>query len=217
MMSQDSQLQQSVLAELNWDPGVTAGHIGVTANAGVVTLTGHVNSYAEKHAAETAARRVNGVKAVAEEIEIQYSFDPKHSDDEIAAAVIARLSWNVSVPKNSVRVKVEKGWVTLTGQVAWWYQKEAAGTDIRPLQGIVGVSNQMTVTPRVDVAGLSDDITQALHRSKFFNPDHINVHADGGKVVLSGSVQSFYERDAAEHTAWSAPGTIVVQNDLTIV
>ena len=217
IMSQDSQLQQFVLAELNWDPGVTAGHIGVTASAGVVTLTGRVNSYAEKPAAETAARRVRGVKAVAEEIEITFPFDSKRSDDEIAAAVIERLSWNVSVPKDSVRVKVEDGWGTLTGAVPWWYQKEAVGYDIRPLHGVVGFSNQITVTPRVDVPGLSEDITQALQRSKFFNPENINVHAEGGKVVLTGTVESFYEREAVEQTAWSAPGTTMVDNELTII
>jgi len=216
-MSQDSQLQQSVLAELNWEPGVVAGHIGVIANAGVVTLSGHVGSYAEKHAAETAARRVRGVRAVAEEIEVRFEFDTKRRDDDIAAAVIERLSWNVTVPSNSVRVTVEEGWVTMTGQVTWWFQKEAAERDVRPLHAIIGVTNRITVLPRVDVVGLRDDISQALHRSKFITSDNINVHTDGGKVVLSGTVQSFYEREAAEQTAWSAPGATIVQNDLAVV
>ena len=193
-MSQDSQLQQSVLAQFIWEPSVVGGHIGVTANAGVVTLSGHVDSYAAKHAAETAARRVKGVKAVADEVEVRLSFETKRSDEEIAAAAIERLSWNVSVPKDSVKVTVSKGWVTLTGQVDWWFQKEAAEQDIRPLHGVIGVSNQATIKPRVNTANLRDDITHALHRSWFFDPEAVRVHADGGNIVLSGTVHSYHER-----------------------
>lgn len=216
-MSQDSQLQQSVLAEFNWEPSVTAGHIGVTANAGVITLSGQVDSYVKKHAAEAAARRVKGVKAVAEEIEVRLPFDTNRSDEEIAAAAIERLSWNVSVPKDSVQVKVERGWVTLTGQVDWWYQKEAAEHDIRPLHGVVGVTNEATVKPRVNTANLSDDIRHALHRSWFFDPGTVHVQATGGKVVLSGTVHSFHERQVAAETAWGAPGATMVENDIAVV
>ncbi len=215
-MSQDSQLQQAVLAEFNWEPSVTAGHIGVTANAGVVTLTGHVDSYAKKMAAETAARRVKGVKAVAEEIEVRLPFDTKRSDEDIAEAAIDRLAWNVSVPKDSVSVKVEQGWVTLTGQVDWWYQKDAVELDIRPLHGVRGVSNQTTIKPRVNTANLSDEITHALHRSWFFDPDQVHVRAEGGKVILTGTVHSSYERQVAARTAWSAPGATNVENDLAV-
>ena len=216
-MSQDSQLQQSVLAEFNWEPSVTAGHIGVTASAGVVTLSGHVDSYAKKYAAEAAARRVKGVKAVAEEIEVRLPFETKRSDEEIAAAAIERLSWNVSVPKESVQVKVENGWVTLTGQVDWWFQKEAAEHDIRPLHGVIGVSNQTTIKPRVNTANLSDDITHALHRSWFFDPANVHVRADGGKVVLSGSVHSFDELKVVTRTAWSTQGVTNVENDIAVI
>jgi osmotically-inducible protein OsmY len=216
-MSQDSQLQQDVLAEFKWEPSVTAGHIGVTAKHGVVTLSGHVDSYAQKHAAEAAARRVKGVKGVAEEIEVRLPFDTKRSDDDIAAAAIYRLAWNVSVPKDSVIVRVENGWVTLTGQVDWWYQREAVEHDIRPLLGVVGVSNQTTIKPRVDTATLSDDITHALHRSWYFNPDNIHVRADGGRIVLTGTVQSPHDRQVAAETAWSAPGATNVENDIAVV
>jgi osmotically-inducible protein OsmY len=216
-MSKDSELQHSVLAEFSWEPSVAAGHIRVTANAGVVTLSGHVDSYASKHAAETAAGRVKGVRAVAEEIEVRLPFDMKRSDQDIAAAAIERLSWNVSVPKGSVQANVEKGWVTLTGQVEWWYQKEAAGHDIRPLHGVVGVSNQVTIKPRVNEAALTDDITHALHRSWFFDPQQVHVRANGGSVVLSGVVYSHYERQVAARTAWSAPGTTNVENDIAVV
>lgn len=216
-MSQDSQLQQAVIAEFDWEPSVTAGHIGVTAKAGVVTLSGHVDSFAKKHAAETAARRVKGVKAVAEEIEVQLPMDTKRTDEDIAAAAIERLSWNVSVPQDCIQVKVEDGWVTLTGQVEWWYQKQAAEHDIRPLRGVVGVSNQTTIRTRVDTVTLSDDITHALNRSWFFDPSKVHVRADGGRVVLSGNVHSLNERQVAGQTAWSAPGATMVENDLVVM
>ena len=216
-MSQDSELQQLVLAEFNWEPSVAAGHIGVTANAGVVTLSGHVDSYARKHAAEMAAGRVKGVKAVAEEIEVRLPFETQRSDADIAAAAIERLAWNVSVPKDSVMVKVENGWVTLTGQVDWWFQKQAAEQDIRPLLGVIGVSNQTTIKPRVNASNLTNDITHALHRSWFFDPEAVHVRADGGKVVLTGNVNSFYERQVAAQTAWAAPGATNVENDIAVV
>ena len=216
-MTTDSQLQQAVLAEFNWEPSVNAGHIGVTAKDGVVTLSGHVDSYANKQAAENAARRVRGVKALAEEIEVRLPFETKRTDAEIAAAAIERLSWNVSVPKDSVTVKVEKGWVTLTGQVDWWFQKDEAEQDIKPLRGVIGVSNQTTITPRVDTATLSDDITHALHRSWFFDPSKVHVRAEGGRVVLTGSVNSFNERQVATQTAWAAPGATMVENDLSVL
>jgi osmotically-inducible protein OsmY len=216
-MSHDSELQQSVLSELGWEPSVTAAHIGVTANGGVVTLTGQVDSFTEKHAAEAAARRVKGVKAVAEEIEVRLPFDAQRSDAQIAAAAVERLAWNVSVPKDSVQVSVEKGRVTLTGEVGWWYQKEAAERDVRPLHGVIGVWNRMTLKPRVDTANLGEDITLALNRSTFFDPQTTQVHADGGRVVLSGTVHSLHERDVAGQTAWAAPGVISVENDLVVV
>ena len=215
-MSDDRQLQQDVLAELNWEPAVTAAHIGVTASAGVVTLSGHVDSYAGKVAAEQAARRVKGVKAVAEEIEVRLPFDVERSDDEIAAAAIDRLAWNVSLPRDSIKVRVEHGWVTLTGEVAWGYQKAAVEEDIRPLLGVVGVSNQTTIKSRVNTANLSDDITHALHRSWFFDPDNISVRADGGRVRLTGTVHSPHDRQVAAITAWSAPGATEVQNDIIV-
>ncbi len=216
-MSQDSQLQQAVQDEFIWEPAVTAAHIGVTASAGVVTLSGHVDSYAGKLAAETAARRVKGVKAVAEEIVVRLPFDVKRGDDEIAAAAVQRLAWNASIPRDSIKVTVRDGWVTLTGQVDWWYQQQAVQQDIRPLLGVVGVSNQTTIKPRVNTADLSDDITHALHRSWFFDPNEVHVTAKGGHVKLTGKVHSYHERQTAGSTAWSAPGATAVENDLIVV
>ncbi len=216
-MSSDNQLQQAVLAELKWEPSVTAAHIGVAANAGVVTLSGHVGSFAEKLAAERAARRVKGVKALAEEIEVRLPFAAKKTDEEIAAAALDRLAWDVSVPNEAVKVKVEKGRITLTGQVDWQYQRQAAEQDVRGLYGVVGASNQITIKPRVNTSNISDDIMHALHRSWFFDPKTINVSADGGKVRLSGTVRSWHERQVAAATAWAAPGVTDLVNEIVIV
>lgn len=216
-MSQDTQLQQAVLAEFTFEPSINAANIGVIVRAGVVTLTGTVESYAEKIAADTVARRVRGVKAIAEEIVVQLPFDHIRSDTEIATAIIERLNWDVSVPRDSVKVKVESGWVTLTGEVGWHYQSEAAERDVRGLHGVVGVSNRTTVKAAVDTVTLSDDIAGALHRAPFFNPDNIQVSANGGNVRLTGTVKSLTERDVASVTAWSARGTTSVENEIAVV
>jgi osmotically-inducible protein OsmY len=214
-MSNDSELKQAVLAELNWEPSVVAAHIGVTSSAGVVTLSGHVNNFAAKWAAEAAAGRVKGVKAVAEELEVRLPGHIKRGDDEIAAAAIERLAWNVSIPLDAIKVKVEKGWVTLTGQVEWNYQREEASQEIRTLSGVTGVSNQTTIKPKVNAANISDDIATALHRT-WFDPKTINVSAEGGKVELSGTVKSWHDREEAEMTAWAAPGATSVVNNISI-
>jgi osmotically-inducible protein OsmY len=215
-MPNDHQLQRSVQAELDWDPSVAAAHIGVTASDGVVTLTGHVGSFVEKHAAETAARRVKHVKAVAEEIEVRLPFETKRGDDEIAAAAIARLAWDVTIPPDSIRVTVENGWLTLTGEVDWQYQRIAAEQNLRPLMGVVGISNQTTIKPRVDTMNVRDDIVHALHRSWFFDPETVFVTADGGDVRLTGKVHSMQQRQVAVATAWTASGVTSVENDITI-
>jgi osmotically-inducible protein OsmY len=215
-MFHDSELQKSVLEELSWEPSVTAAHIGVTAKAGVVTLTGHVDSFANKYAAERAARRVNGVLAVAEEIEVRLPFETKRGDDEIAAAAIERLAWDVSIPRDAVKVKVEKGFVTLTGEVHAFYQREAAQQDVRRLFGVVGVSNQIAIKARPNAITIGDEITQALHRS-WLDPKTVRVNTEGGKVRLSGTVHSPYERRLATATAWAAPGATSVENDIAII
>jgi osmotically-inducible protein OsmY len=216
-MSQDSDLQLAVLAELAWQPNVVAAHIGVTAENGVVTLSGHVGSFAQKHAAQDAASRVKGVKAVAEELTVKLSFDTEREDDDIAAAAIDRLSWDVSVPKNTINVVAEKGWVTLTGEVGWHFQKEAAEHDIRPLMGVVGLSNQITIKPQVNAYDLADTIQHALHRSYFFDAETVQVSAVDGRIRLSGSVRSWQDRQVAAQTAWAAPGAVAVENDIVVV
>ena len=216
-MSTDSQLQQAVLDELSWEPSVISAHVGVAAESGVVTLTGHVTTYAQKHAAETAARRVRGVKAVAEEIEVALPFASKRTDEEIGAAAIDRMGWDVNLPQDAVKVQVENGWVTLTGQVDWFYQKESAVTELRHLNGVTGLSDQITIKPRVDAGDISDNIMHALHRSWFFDPQTIKVSAKGGLVHLTGSVQLPHDRQLASITAWSAPGVTGVQNDIVVI
>ncbi len=214
-MSDDKHLKQAVLDELQWEPSVNAAHIGVTAKDGVVTLMGHVETYAEKSASEKATRRVNDVKAVVEEIEVRLPFSVKHGDDEIAAAAIDRLKWDSTVPSGAVKVNVEKGWVTLTGEIDWHYQAEAAISAIRGLWGVVGVSDEITVKPRPNTSTIRANILKALDRS-WFDPASIDVSAIGGDVKLTGKVNSWYERDEAGSAAWAAPGTTSVENNLSV-
>jgi osmotically-inducible protein OsmY len=216
-MSHDRELQQAVLAELNWEPSVTAAHIGVTANAGVVTMTGHVESFSEKAGAEQAVRRVRGVKGVAENLEVRLPFEHQRGDDDIAAAALERLAWNASIPRDAFQVTVENGWVTLTGQADWYYQKMAAEHDVAGLFGVVGVSNQILVKAKIDTVSLSDEIIHALHRSWFFDDNNVTVNAVGGRVRLSGTVRSSHERQTAAATAWAAPGATDVENDITVI
>jgi osmotically-inducible protein OsmY len=150
-----------------------------------------------------AARRVKGVVAVAQEIKVQLPFERERGDDQIAEAVLDRLAWDVSVPSNSVQVTVDQGWVTLTGIVERHFQRQAAEENVRRLQGVVGVSNQIAIKPQVNTANISDDISCALHRSWFPDPDAITVTAQGGKVRLTGNVHSWHARDVAGQTAWA--------------
>jgi osmotically-inducible protein OsmY len=215
-MSQDSKLQQAVLDELAWEPSISAGHIGVSAEDGVVTLTGHATSFAEKCAAEAAARRVKGVKGVVEEIKIRLAGDVSIADDELAKAAADCIAADVYVPRDSVKVTVEKHWITLDGEVTWDFQRKAAEQCIARLPSVVGITNLITLKPTVDVSNVSDDIVHALHRSWFFDPQTITVTAEGGNVRLTGTVRSPEERATAATTAWSAPGVLAVRNELTI-
>jgi osmotically-inducible protein OsmY len=217
IMSVDSQLQQAVLAELNWQPGVGAGHIGVTAENGIVTLTGHVENYPHKHAAELAARRVKGVLAVADEITVELPVNTGKTDAEIAAAAIERLAWNVSLPRDGIQVGVADGWVTLTGAVEWYYQSLDAVQEIHALRGVVGVSNEIAIKPRLNCDHVARDISFALNRAWFVDKETITVTAEGGEICLTGTVHSPQERELAALTAWSAPGVTAVRNDLVVV
>ena len=215
-MSQDRELQELVMVELGWEPSIDAAHIGVAAHAGVVTLTGHVRSFPQKIAAERAAARVKGVKAVAEEIEVKLPYDVRRGDENIAGAAIERLAWDATVPPDAVEVRVEKGWVTLNGEVDWQFQKEAAAQAVRTLIGVVGVSNLIEIKPTVNADDVSQNITRALHRTWFYDPNTIKVSAQGGKIKLTGQVTTWSARDLAGATAWSAPGATFVENDIAV-
>lgn len=215
-MLNDKQLQQAVLDELAWAPEVTSSHIGVTAHKGVVTLSGHVPSFWEKRAAEEAAQKVKGVKAVAEEIKVQLSSEGTFSDEKIAERALFSLASDVSVPNDKVRVKVEKGWVTLTGEVDWNYQKSAAEYDVHKIIGLVGLANSITVKPCVQPFEVRAKITKALERTAPFDVKNISISADGGMVTLGGEVENSYERDLAIDAAWAVPGVTQVNNDISI-
>jgi osmotically-inducible protein OsmY len=179
-------------------------------------LSGHVANFAERHAAESAALRVRGVRGVAVEIEVRLAFESKRGDDDIAAAAVERLRWDVLVPKDCIKVTVEQGWVTLSGVVEWYYQRDAAEQDVLRLSGVTGLSNQTTIRNKPDAAGISDSITHALGRSWLFDGEAVTVHAAGGTVTLSGTVHSPHDRNLAAATAWAAPGTTAVENDIAI-
>jgi len=215
-MSSDLQLRQDVLDELEFEPSVNAAHIGVTANHGVVTLTGFVTSYAEKTAAERAARRVKGVKAIAEEIEVRLPSDTRRADDEIAARAVDILKWQVGLPADRIRVKVEKGVVTLSGEVDWQFQKTEADHVVHKLSGVVDVVNQIRITSPVHAFEVKEKIEKALQRSAELEALRITVETEGGRVILKGKVHAWYERDIAERAAWSAPGVTEVQDRITI-
>lgn len=214
-MTHDSDLKTRVTDEIQWEPSITAAHIGVSAEDGVVTLTGHVENYAAKYAAEKAALRVWGVKGVAQEIEVRLPIHMKRADDEIATTALHRLSWDSSLPENRIKVEVEKGWLTLSGSVDWHYQSEFAEQDVRRMLGVKGVTNNITRKPRINVANVAADIEYALHRSRFA-PKTITVRADDSKVVLTGTVHSWADKLTAGATAWAAPGAMNVQNNLMV-
>jgi len=215
-MISDLQLRQDVLDELEFEPSVNAAHIGVAANRGVVTLTGSVTNYAEKTAAERAARRVRGVKAIAEEIEVRLPSDTKRADDEVAARAVDILKWHVGFPADRIKVKVEKGVVTLTGEVDWQFQKADADQAVHRLSGVVDVVNQVRVASPVHAVEVKEKIEKALQRSAELEASRIKVETEGGRVILTGKVHAWYERDIAERAAWSAPGVTEVHDRITI-
>jgi osmotically-inducible protein OsmY len=216
-MKTDSDIQRDVLAELAWEPSVQAQHIGVSVKDGVVTLTGDVPTYFEKYATENAAKRVAGVRAIAEELNVNLFEYHKRNDSDIAESAMNTLDWNISVPKGKVKVVVDKGWVTLSGNVDWNYQREAAKEAIRHLMGVKNVTNMINLnTPSVSTLDVRTKIETALKRNMVKDADGITIEANGGKVKLHGKVHSWEEHDDAGSAAWSTPGVNAVENDLVV-
>lgn len=215
-MKTDAQLKKDVLDELSWEPAVNASEVGVIVKDGVVTLTGHLATYAEKYAAERAAQRVSGVKAVAVEIQVRLSPSYKRSDTDIAAAAQRALDWNVVVPDGKVQPKVENGWITLNGDVDWEYQRKAAERAVRDLFGVVGVTNLVKVKPHLSSTDIEKNIHDALQRQAEREAKQVDVVVDGAKVTLRGKVHSWNDRRAVQNAAWSAPGVSGVVNELSV-
>lgn len=217
-MKTDMQLHKDVLSEITWDPRVKEKEIGLAAKGGVVTLTGSVESYAEKWAAERAAERVAGVKAVANDLAVTIPSAFSRADTDIAHKIVDSLAWDIQVPHDKIKSKVTNGWVTLDGEVEWQYQRDAAARAVRNLTGVCGVTNLIKVTPqRVSSHDVSKSIKEALERRADRTAERIVVEATGRVVTLTGNVASFGDRRAAEGAAWSAPGVAEVRDELSVV
>ena len=216
-MKTDADLKRDVTAELAWDPAVKSTAIGVAVKDGVVTLSGHLETFADKHAAARALRRVAGVKAIALELDVKLSPDHKRSDTDIAAGAEEALKWNTLVPLQAIRLTVDHGWVTLQGEVEWDYQRRSVEKAIRPLMGVVGIGNEITLRARPEAIDLSRKIQEALTRQALREAKQIQVHVDGTTVKLSGKVHSWQEREAVQGVAWAAPGVHAVINELHVV
>jgi len=216
-MKTDSQLQQDVMAELKWEPSVHAAQIGVAVKDGVVTLAGEVSSYTEKLNAERAAQRVGGVKAMAVEMTIKLSEFGKRTDADIAESAKNILSWTSSLPADAVQVMVEGGWLTLSGNVEWQYQRQDAAESVRYLSGVTGVSNLIVIKPQLSAMVVKSDIEAALKRRAAADAKTIAVEVKGGDVTLTGTVHSWSERDLARRSAWGTAGVCNVVDKMSLV
>jgi len=212
----DTQIQADVLAELKWEPRVSPNEIGVIVKDGVVTLTGTVDSYTKRWAAEDAAHRIRGVKAVANEIDVPWSGAGQRTDRDIAAAAVHALEWDAVVPIDKLDVTVSNGWVTIKGEVDWQYQREDIDRVVRRLQGVKGVTNLVTLSTKPTPAELKKKIEEALLRTAKSDADRISVEVDGSKVILNGTVRSWAEKEEAARQAWAAPGVTAVDNRIRI-
>ena len=215
-MKTDTQLQQDVIAELKWEPSVNAAQIGVEVKDGIVTLAGHVSSYAEKWDAERAAQRVSGVKALAIEMDVKLSGSSKRTDADIARSAENTLQWTTYLPKDSIKVMVESGWITLSGKVDWEFQRQAAAKGVRYLMGVTGVSDQIVIKPKVSLSAVKSEIEAALKRRATADAQKISVEVQGADVTLTGKVHSWSERDLARHSAWGTPGVRNVVDNMTV-
>ncbi|MDT8417413.1 MAG: BON domain-containing protein [Lutibacter sp.] len=215
-MKTDFELKNDVLDELAWQPNIDETKIGVIVENGIVTLSGVVDNYTKKIAAEKAAKAVKGVKAVALDIEVKYGTEYKKTDKEIAKEAVNALTWNTSVPDDKVSIKVEDGWVYLSGELNWFYQKDAAKKAVENLLGVKGVINSIQIKQAVEPTNIKDRITKAFERSAEVNAKNITVSVDGHTVTLRGNVNSIAEKDEAQRAAYLAPGVYEVKNELIV-
>lgn len=213
---EDKTLKKLVEDELEWEPSIDAADVAATVENGIVTLSGHVDNYAQKVAAEGVVKRLKGARGFVDRLEVR-PFGPQGETDEAIAARIANLiEWDVTLPKGAVKVQVANGYVTLTGQVDWNYLRFAAEQGLRRLKGVRGVSNEVTVKPRVQVADVKRRIEEALDRQADLTADKIRVSVDGDRVRLDGEVRAWTDRDIIERAAWAAPGVKAVEDHVSI-
>jgi len=215
-MTNDSQLQSDVQAELQWQPNIEAAHIGVTAKDSIVTLTGQVTHYVEKTAAEDATKAVYGVKGVANDIVVELLDSSRRTDQDIAEAAVSAMQWDFEVPNDKIKVIVKNGWVTLEGNVDWQYQRDAAKRCVQYLIGVTAVTNLISIEPTVKWTDVRNQIEEAFRRNADLDARRIGVNTHNGTVTLNGSVSSWTERDEAVMAAWGAPGVTSVNDQLAV-
>jgi osmotically-inducible protein OsmY len=215
-MKTDKQLKDDILAELRWEPSVSAEQIGVEVKDGVVTLAGHVNSFVEKWAAEEAVKKVAGVRALAVEMDVNLLGQSQRNDADIARSAENALEWTTNLPNDAIKIQVEGGWVTLTGDVEWAFQRDEAVGAVRNLRDVKGISNNILIKSKVSANGVKADITDALKRRAITDSQKIKVNVNGADVTLSGTVDNWAERELAMHSAWSTAGVRNVQNDIIV-
>lgn len=215
-MKSDSQIQKDVMEELKWQPYLSSSEIGVAVKNGIVTLSGQVDSYSKKLAAENITRKVSGVKAVAEDIQVGISPVFRKTDAEIAEALVNALKWHSAVQEEKIKIKVEDGVVRLEGEVEWEYQRTNVKSAIENLTGVRSVINLITVKPKISPAEIQNEIAAAFHRSATIDSGKVFAEVSGSKVILRGTVRSFAEKEDAQSAAWNAPGVTSVESKLEI-